>query len=327
MKRLLPVVGLLGMAIVFLLLAACNSNQAELDKLKADNAQLQSNNTQLQAGNKQLQEVNDKLKTLAGPPPASLDQYFPPVAPAPVYLIEMFNLAGPLESIGVDLQEQDVPGVKANFQAFKAQYDKVAGMVPEWKDRYPEDPVTALGTAIDSGNPAQIGPALGGVGKVCGDCHALYQIKTQQKYHWKNFDEIKVKDPVTGQEMAFGDYMVALAGAYSGIGVDLQEGQLDNARQNYEAFSTRFESMAKETCKECHVDPAGNEIPRKYYVDADSLALISQMGQALAANPPDAAVMENFAAIGNGICLNCHLVHLPAQNTKDNWETFQDILK
>jgi hypothetical protein len=58
------------------------------------------------------------------------------------------------------------------------------------------------------------------------------------------------------------------------------------------------------------------------------MALISQMGQALAANPPDAAAIGNLSgAIGNSICLNCHLVHLPAQNTKDNWETFKDILK
>ena len=269
----------------------------------------------------------EKLKELAGPPPSSLDQYFPPKAPAPVYLIEMFNLAGPLEGIGVDLQEQDIPGVKANYPAFKAQYDKVAGMVPEWKDRFPQEPLTALGKAIDSGNPAQIGPALGNVGQVCGSCHSLYQVKVQQKYHWKSFDDIKVTDPVTGQSMAFGDYMTAIAGAYSGIAVDLQEGQLDNARKNFQAFNTRFDTLAT-TCKECHVDVSGKEIPRKYFVDDNMKAIINQLGQAVAAPVPDAQSIQQLSgAIGNESCLNCHLVHLPAQNAKDNWETFQDLFK
>jgi outer membrane murein-binding lipoprotein Lpp len=95
MKRFSLIAGAVVIMLFLTVLAACNSNQAELDKLKADNAQLQSNNTQLQASNEQLQSANDQLKILAGPPPASLDQYFPPAAPAPLYLIEMFNLAGP----------------------------------------------------------------------------------------------------------------------------------------------------------------------------------------------------------------------------------------
>ena len=301
-----------GLAIITLFLlvlavASCNSDRAELDKLKADNQQ---------------------LKNIAGPPPASLDQYFPPKAPAPIYLIEMFNLAGPLEGIGVDLQEQDIPGAKANYQAFKTQYDKVAGMVPEWKDHFPQEPVTALGKAIDSGNPAQIGPAMGKVGEVCGSCHLLNQVKGQQKDPWKNFDDIKLTAPVTAQPMAFDDYMLAMAGAYGGIATDLQENQLDNARKNFQAFNARFNTLATEACKNCHVDASGKEIPRKYFVDDSMKAMVNQLGQALAAPAPDAQTIQQMsAAIGNDSCLNCHLVHLPAQHTKDTWEQFKDVLK
>ena len=270
----------------------------------------------------------DQLKQIAGPPPTSLEQYFPPKAQAPVYLIEMFNLAGPLEGIGVDLQEQDMAGVKTNFQAFQTQYSKVSKMVPEWTSRFPEDPVTALGKAIDSGNQAQIGPAMGKVGEVCGSCHLIYQVKVQQQYHWKNFDDIKVKDPVTAQSMSFGDYMTAMAGAYSGIAIDLQEGQIDNARKDFQAFNARFDTLATDTCKECHVDPSGKEIPRKYFVDDSMKALINQLGQALAAPAPDAQSIQQLSgAIGNDACLNCHLVHLPAQNAKDTWENFADLFK
>ena len=39
-------------------------------------------------------------------------------------------------------------------------------------------------------------------------------------------------------------------------------------------------------CKECHSDPVTKqEIPRKYFVDADSMAVLGQMAKALAASP------------------------------------------
>lgn len=270
----------------------------------------------------------DQLKILAGPPPASLDQYFPPKAQAPVFLIEMFSLAGPFEGIGVDLQEQDTAGVKANFQAFKTQYDRVSKMVPEWTGRFPQDPVTALGKAIDGANPAQIGPAMGKVGEVCSSCHSIYQVKVQQKYHWRNFDDVKVTDPVTKKELSWADYMVSMVVGFGGTFVDLQEGQLDKARQNFQAFSAQFKTLAKDGCKQCHQDISGKEIPRKYFVDSDSMALVDQLGQALSATPPDGKAIENLSgAIGNEICLKCHLVHLPAQSAKDSWEKNKDLFK
>jgi cytochrome c556 len=201
-------------------------------------------------------------------------------------------------------------------------------MVPEWTIRFPQGPVTALGKAIDSGNPAQIGPAMGKMGQVCSDCHLLYQIKVQQKYHWRSYDDIKVTDPVSGQQLALPDFMTAMSGGYEGALVDLQQGQLDRSRQHFQDFRSQFNAMATEGCRQCHVDRAGNEIPRKYYVDAESTALLDQMGEALSASQPDPAAVANLAgAIGNSICLNCHLVHFPAQNAKDLWSTYKTILK
>ena len=137
----------------------------------------------LQGEKASLEGQKQILIDIAGPLPASLDQFFPPAAPAPVYLFEMFALAGPFEGIMVDLQEGDIPGVQANFEAFKAQYEKMSGMVPEWTDHFPMEPVEALGQALANGDPAQVGPAMGGVGGVCGSCHMLDMVKAQQKYH------------------------------------------------------------------------------------------------------------------------------------------------
>ena len=222
----------------------------------------------------------------------------------------MFGLAGPFEGIGVDLQEGDMAYLKPNFEAFKTQYDKVSKMVPEWESRFPNNPVNDLGKAIDAGNPAKIGQALGAVGKVCGDCHLVNQVKVQQRYHWRDFADIKIENPVTNQEQEFGDYMTTMAGGFEGAMVDLQEGQLNKAKDNFAAFTSEFETLAKDGCKQCHSDPVTKlEIERKYYVDAASMALIDGIGQALNASSPNATAIGNLAgAVGNSICLNCHLV-------------------
>jgi cytochrome c556 len=217
---------------------------------------------------------------------------------------------------------------KASFQAFQKQYVKMSKMVPEWASRFPQAPVTALGKAVDGGNPAKIGPAMGGVGQVCASCHLLYQVKAQQKYHWRNFDDIKVTDPVSGQPLPLPDFMRAMSSGWEGALVDLQQGQADRSQKNWQNFRSQFSAMAAEACRQCHVDRAGNEIPRRYYVDADSTAMLDQMGNALSASQPDpAAIGELAGAIGNGICMNCHLVHFPAQNAKDMWETYAKVLK
>ncbi|MBI2836150.1 MAG: hypothetical protein HYX85_00450, partial [Chloroflexi bacterium] len=210
---------------------------------------------------------------------------------------------------------------KANFQAFKAQYQKMSGMVPEWKDLFPMKPVDDLGTAIDSGDPAKIGAAFGPVGGVCGNCHVRNLVKAQQKYHWPSFDAVSIANPLGGPALGWKDYMFQMSGTFSGIGNDLRQGQLENARKDFQAFSATFKGLPN-GCKACHATP------RTYFVDASVVALVDELGKALEAQTPDAKkIGELSGAIGNESCMKCHLVHFPAPNTKARWEQFADALK
>ncbi|MBI4187798.1 MAG: hypothetical protein HY529_01175 [Chloroflexi bacterium] len=291
-----------GVALLAVALVACGQNlQPQVDKLTKE---------------------NKILKEIVGEPPASLNKLFPPQSPTPVFLLGMFDLAMPFEGIGVDLGEGDIAGAKANFDAFKKQYIKMSDMVPEWKDKFPMAPVNTLEQALASGDPAKVGPAMGGVGKVCGDCHAINLVKVEQKYHWPSFDNVKLTDPVTKASQSFGDYMIGLDGAFVGAAIDLQEGQLDNARKNYDAFSARFQTLST-ACAACHTTA------RAYFVDPTSQSMVEQLGKALKSTPPDGkAVGDLMQGIGNEICMKCHFVHLPAQTTKDLWEeVLPDLLK
>jgi hypothetical protein len=76
--------------------------------------------------------------------------------------------------------------------------------------------------------------------------------------------------------------------------------------------------LAKEGCKQCYQDAEGNEIPRKYFVDESSMDVVAQLGQAVSGPSPDPNAIGQLAGgIGNEIYLECHLVHLPAQNAKN----------
>ena len=170
---------------------------------------------------------------------------------------------------------------------------------------------------------------MGAVGQVCSDCHLVFQVKVQQKYHWRDFDTVTLIDPVTSANMTFGDYMTAMAGSFEGALADIPV-NLAKAQNNITDFDARFDELANNGCRQCHTNPlTQQEIPRAYYADPASLGLIDKMKQDLLtggqSNIAEAVTLSG--AIGNNICFNCHLVHMPAQTTKDIWSQFSQILK
>jgi hypothetical protein len=234
----------------------------------------------------------------------------------------MFAMEAPLGGMMGDLLQGDMEGVTANYAAFKAQYQKLSTMVPEWTELFPMEPVDALGVALQSGDPAQVGPAMGAVGAVCGNCHVRNMIKVQQKYHWPDFTGVTVSNPLTGADDNWIDYIFGMAGAFGAIANDLQQGQLDNARNDYQAFAALFAALPENGCSACH------STPRTYFVDQSVLDLVDQLGTALNAHAPDPALIGQLsAAIGNESCMKCHLVHVPSALGKARLELFEELFE
>jgi cytochrome c556 len=226
----------------------------------------------------------------------------------------MHGLGTPFVGILVDLFENDPQNAKANFEKFKAQYVKVSKLVPEWEKDYPMDPVEELGAALKTGDQGKVMAAYEKVGKVCLDCHIVNMLKVQQKYHWGDFNAIRVKDPLTNEEVNFARLMQYLDSNFVGIGVDLEEGQIENAQKQFQGFNARFQAL-KETCWNCH------DTERKYYIDESIQALVDKLGQALSGSPIDPNVVKKLSmGIGMENCFKCHLVHSPAALTKLQWE-------
>jgi hypothetical protein len=142
-------------------------------------------------------------------------------------------------------------------------------------------------------------------------------VNVQQKYHWREFENITVTDQLTKESVDFSQLMKFISMNFTGIAVNLEEGQVENAQKQYEQFKSRYISM-KATCTHCHTSQ------RKYYVDESVQALIDDLGKALNETPADPRrVGELSMKIGQENCEKCHLVHLPAALTKRGWKMLE----
>jgi cytochrome c556 len=243
--------------------------------------------------------------------PASLDALYPPQATQPEYLMRMLSMNSHLVGIGVDLAQQDLEHAVAGYEAFRTAYLELAGLVPEWRDRFPEGPVEAFGAALAGGDPAAVGPAFGAVGAVCASCHHESMAAVAYRYHWPDAAAITTVDPVSGTRVGHAEFMHQLDFSMTGITHDLAQGQVEAARAHFRDFQRRFGALAG-TCEDCH----GTE-ERHYFTDAASAARVEAIGTALAAQPPDpAAVNAAVMEVGVATCHRCHLVHVPAAFSK-----------
>lgn len=260
------------------------------------------------------QEENKRPSYTITKPPESMDQYYPPQAEAPVYLLEMYSVDHAWAAIIVNLQQRDLAAARKAYQDFAKKYNQFSKMIPEWKDYFKPDLVEALGKALEGGDPQQIQQEMGKVGSTCGSCHEDNMPSTSYRYWWKNFHEISVKDPVSGKEVDFKAYKHMLAGDFAGIGVNLQQGRVDAARKAYQGFNSRMEEL-KKVCENCH------ETERRYYVSQDVMDTLTTMGVELAKEKPNPEKIGKLSGqVGMASCRGCHLVHTTAAMVQEAWE-------
>jgi hypothetical protein len=242
--------------------------------------------------------------------PASLDRYYPPAAPGPIYLASMLDLAAPLSGITADLFEGDLANAQANLEKFKELYIKISKMVPEWESYYPTEPIDRLTAAMKSQDPGQVMGAVDNLGKACNQCHYRYMVPVQHKYHWGDFSALTVADPLSKSDHPFVVFKHMMESDMTGIGMDLAQGQPENALDRLNGFEQRFGAM-KKVCDDCH------DSEPKYYIDESITGMIEGIRSKLNEETIDpGAVGKLLQGIGQESCFKCHLVHIPATYAK-----------
>jgi hypothetical protein len=238
--------------------------------------------------------------------PQALDGFYPPQAPAPIYLIEMLKLARYFSGTLTDFIEEDWENSQSNFETFLEQYQKVAKMVPEWEGYYSDDKVHELGKALKARDHQQFMPAFEQVGAQCKNCHLQTIVQVYNQYHWGDYTAITVTDPSNGQDVSFLRLMQLMETDLNSIGIDLEQNQTQEALSHIQSLGIRYRAL-EETCMSCH------DSERRYYVDDDITDMISEMESALTQPSGDPAVVQSLAdRVGMESCYKCHLVHIPS---------------
>lgn len=253
-----------------------------------------------------LQKENAMLRSIVDPPPASMDKLFPPNSPAPVWHIKMFEMAGSFTSVALKASEGNIEGAKTYFAKFKSQYRELPTLVPEWAGYLPMEPLDRFEAVLNGGDPGKIMPAFEELGQTCHNCHIVNMPKVQARYDWPEFASIVIAGPASGSDVSFVDVMRNVEATFTGIGVELQEGNRDKAIGYYEGFRGALGQL-KETCATCH------DSERMYYVSGDVMKLVDRLGASLKKIPPDVkSVIALSQEIGFQSCTKCHMVHVPA---------------
>lgn len=238
--------------------------------------------------------------------PASLDAQYPPVAGQPLFLFKMIELETSFSGIAVDLQEGDLEGARSSFRDFERLYRETSELVPEWRGEYPEKPVRDLGEAVTSGDRDRAMGAIAVVGEGCHRCHGKTMVPVQQKYRWGNFGGLAVRDPLRETSVEYPLFKRFLAANLAGITINLRQGQIDNARRQFQEFRSRFLSLAN-TCGGCHERESRAFVDREVLEEVEALA-----GEFRGDRVAPEAVAARVRNIGKESCSKCHLVHVPA---------------
>jgi hypothetical protein len=258
-------------------------------------------------------QAKGNVKTVSGPSgplPSSLAALYPPKTKQPLLLVGMFELGTYFSGIVAELFESGLPAAKATFNRFKAQYGAVSKLVPEWENNFPMDPVEELGKAFGSEDRGKVMAAFQKVSEVCHNCHVSNMPRVQQEYRWGNFFAVKVKDPLSKEDVDFPRLMQYLDANFAGIRISLERGDKEIAQRQFQGFNGRFQAL-KEVCWNCH------DSERQYYVNPRVQALVDKLGQALNGPSVDPKLVEQLRqGIGMESCSKCHLVHIPAAYTQ-----------
>lgn len=245
------------------------------------------------------QEGHAREEYVIRKPPASMDKYYPPEAEGPQYLFAMMKMDAPLLGFMTHVQDGDMAKAQEYFKNFATEYRALSKMVPEWGHYWPEEPLDAVSAALGSGDPAKVGPAMGGLMQACSTCH-----HDNMAAVWARYGK-----PVSDM----GEFMFPIVGAMGAVRTYVSEGEFEKARGAFGLFQERFNELA-ESCGSCHSSE------RAYFTGPGVQELLKAAGEALEAEKPNPEqIIGTMNKIGHDSCYECHKVHIPIANIQKAW--------
>lgn len=249
-------------------------------------------------------------------PPESLSKFYPPQSKQSEWTQQMHKMSTHFGGVFVNLKEKDFENVDMHANKLVEEYKKTSEMVPEWKDYFDIKAAEAFAEAAKTHDIAKAGKASGGLGKTCGKCHAEQEVSVWTKFHWPDFHNIKVTDPISEKEMGFDDYMGIISSSFKGVTVNFSEKQYDRSAKALKIFRSQFMEL-KSTCSKCHT----TDNVKLFYVGKDADTAFEGLAKELNAEKPNAGQFwKNIGLLGKTGCKQCHLTHRTYSFIQEAWK-------
>ncbi|HSN90963.1 MAG TPA: hypothetical protein VLS93_07020 [Anaeromyxobacteraceae bacterium] len=239
-------------------------------------------------------------------PVAELDPHFKGGKEGHAYTLAMLELGMRMGAATTASLRDDPKRALAALRSFREQYAQVARLVPSWKDQFRDQAIGELEAAVTARADLQARRKIvARIEKSCTACHARYMFPVQARYRWGDFASATVPDSA-GNGVSFHQIMLDLANTIGALRGDVESGQLDAARAEYQHLVERF-GMMEMLCANCH------DRPREYFIDATVKGRIFKIGGMLRRGEARASEYAPlFRDINEQSCLPCHQVHMPA---------------
>ncbi|GAB6065818.1 hypothetical protein JCM9492_09100 [Aquifex pyrophilus] len=238
-------------------------------------------------------------------PPESLKKYYPPHSEKFEFLSNMHTMSTAFYAVQLNINDENWEKAVEWAKKLVETYKKTSEMVPEWKDYFDFKKADNYLKAVESRNVDRVIKASRELGKTCAKCHQDNEIAVKIYYHFPNFEEVKVEDPIEFTEMKLGDFMKKLTNSLKVTNIYLSQGNITSAQEHGINFVERARAL-KETCSKCHTKEAEIEvITGKDYDKA--LSALENLFNAEKPNPNE--IKKNLSKV-TVTCYTCHNVHL-----------------
>ncbi len=236
-------------------------------------------------------------------PPASLGQWYKPVAKRQVWLHTMFRLRREMQAVGWYATREERERLVKWSDRLARDYRSIGEMVPEWADELELEWLQRLRQAAGIGDYETVGKALRRIGTSCSGCHREYRAVTALLYRTPDFGRVTVEDSETLEEVPYRDAMGRLSTLVNRIKIASDDGDRETALAALAELRRRMGDLG-EGCGGCHRDPAPRE---RILGDASRRQL-----DALEAGIDAGDTKQTGRALGTlavESCARCHGVH------------------
>jgi cytochrome c556 len=187
----------------------------------------------------------DKV-TVVKTPPTELALWYKPENKRQVWLHNMFKLRREMQAVEFYAQTKDAEHLKQWTEQLNKHYDKIADMVPAWKNKLTQETMSELKKHSEAGRFSSVLVQHKILQKNCNSCHDDFQAITALTYRSPDFSNIQVTS-----ELSFSAHMDTLTRQVNQIKISAQDGNKALALKSLADLTNSMETLGG-SCVDCH---------------------------------------------------------------------------